>query len=137
MSYLEEYLAIRRIGWPYEDSYEVNPFGEHGFVAKVEGNVAGLAWADVIDASAVIHMNLKSQYAEYGIGTELLHILMDHLKNMGILTIRYTISKEHWAYQIYDNLGFRIEKQDMDNIYFIWEDMIKSFKIDTKKAPSI
>lgn len=121
MTYLETYLSTRRAGWPYEDCYEINPFGEHGFAAKIAGNVACLAWADISGTSAVMHMTLKPEYAEFGIGTELLHVLMDHLVDSGFKTIRYTISVEHWAFQIYYNLGFKIESRDQEHINFVRE----------------
>ena len=88
-------------------------------MAKIDGNVAGLAWADVADGEAVMRMNLKPDYKEYGIGTELLHKLMDHLIESGCRTVRYSISVEHWAYQIYENLGFEIESRDMETINFV------------------
>lgn len=121
MTYLESYLATRRAGWPYEGRYRIKKFGEHGFAAKIDDNVASLAWADVDGTSAVMHMTLKADYAEFGIGTELLHVLMNHLIDAGCKTIRYTISVEHWAYQIYENLGFRVESRDAESVNFIRE----------------
>lgn len=117
--YLKDYLKTRRSGWPYDGRYVVRPVGCDGFVAMIDGAVAGLAWADVADAGAVMHMKLNSDYKEYGIGTELLHILMQHLIDAGCSVIRYTISIEHWAYQIYDNLGFKIESRDEEKIHFV------------------
>ena len=119
MSYISDYMNTRRAGWPYDGRYTVDRFGENGFVAKIDGNVAGLAWADVADGGAVMHMNLKPDYKEYGIGTELLHKLMDHLIESGCRVVRYSISVEHWAYQIYENLGFEIESRDMETINFV------------------
>ncbi|MBQ0004518.1 MAG: GNAT family N-acetyltransferase [Clostridiales bacterium] len=121
MNYLEDYLKTRRQNWPYEDSYRVVPFGEQGFAARIGDVTAGLCWADVNGDSAVMHMNLKSAYAEFGIGTELLHVLMNHLKDQDIKVIRYTISPEHWAFQIYDNLGFTVESRTAEEINFIWK----------------
>lgn len=119
MSYIEDYLNTRRADWPYDGRYEVDRFGENGFVAKIDGNVAGLVWADVSDGEAVMHMNLKPDYKEYGIGTELLHMLMNYLVESGCKVIRYSISVEHWAYQIYENLGFEIESRDTETINFV------------------
>lgn len=119
MSYLEDYLSTRRAHWPYENRYRVNTFGEHGYVAKIDEDVAGMSWTDIDDGCAVMHLRLNSTYKEYGIGTELLHKLMDHLIDLGCHTVRYTISVEHWAYQIYENLGFEIESRDMDEIHFV------------------
>lgn len=119
MSYISDYLNTRRADWPYDGRYTVDCFGENGFVAKIDGNVAGLAWADVADGEAVMHMNLKSDYKEYGIGTELLHKLMEHLIESGCRVVRYSISVEHWAYQVYENLGFEIESRDMETINFV------------------
>lgn len=110
---------MRRLVWPYEGRYRIEAFGEYGFAARIDDGVAGLAWADVDGADAVMHMNLKADYKEYGIGTELLHTLMNHLLEIGCENIRYTISVEHWAYQIYEHLGLEIESRDMDEIHFI------------------
>ena len=71
---LKQYLATRRAGWPYEDSYRVDNMGGHRFVARIGDELAGLSYAEINGdgKEAVRKMNLKSQYAEYGIGTELL-----------------------------------------------------------------
>ena len=41
MSYISNYLNTRRAGWSYDGRYTVNRFGENGFVAKIDRNVAG------------------------------------------------------------------------------------------------
>lgn len=119
---LRKYLDTRRIGWPYEDSYHVDHMGEHRFVAKIGDELAGLSYAELSDDSktAVMKMNLKSRYAEYGIGTELLELLMEDLQNSGIMTVRYSIPPERYAFQIYKNLGFSVESQDEEAVRFIW-----------------
>ena len=78
---LREYLNTKRQGWPYEDSNHVDHMGGHRFVARIGDDIAGTSYAEVNADSteAVMKMNLKSQYAEYGIGTELLNLLMDDL----------------------------------------------------------
>lgn len=119
---LQKYLATRRMGWPYEDSYHVEHMDGHRFVARIGDELAGLSYAEVSDGgrSAVMKMNLKSQYAEYGIGTELLELLMEDLKNSGFETVRYEIPRERYAFQIYRNLGFTVESQDEEKVRFIW-----------------
>lgn len=117
--YLENYLNTRRANWPYEGHYNVKKFGEYGFVAMIDDNVAGMVWADINGKDATMHMTLKPDYKEYGIGTELLHKLMGFLIELGCESIRYTISVEHWAYQIYENLGFEIESRDTETINFV------------------
>lgn len=119
MGYLEDYLAIRRAYWPYDDNYRIITFGEHGFAARIGDVTAGLAWADLTGTEAVMHMKLKPEYSEYGIGTELLHKLMNNLIDSGAVVIRYTITPDHWAYQIYEHLGFEIENRTQDEIQFI------------------
>ena len=66
-------------------------------------------------------MNLKSRFAEYGIGTELLELLMEDLQESGFRTIRYSIDPEHYAFQIYKNLGFTVESQDEEAVRFVWK----------------
>ena len=65
-------------------------------------------------------MNLKGQFAEYGIGTELLNLLMDDLQQSGFETIRYEIPPARYAFQIYQNLGFSVESRDEETVSFIW-----------------
>lgn len=119
---LREYLNTRRLGWPYEGRYHIDRMGDHRFVARIDDELAGLSYAEIIKPGreARMKMNLKSCFAEYGIGTELLETLMDDLKESGFEIIRYEISKEHYAFQIYRNLGFDVESQDMDEVRFIW-----------------
>lgn len=122
---LKKYLDTRRMDWPYEDSYHVEHAG-HRFVAKIGDELAGLSYAEVSDdgKEAVMKMNLKSRYAEYGIGTELLELLMGDLQKSGFETIRYTIPRERYAFQIYRNLGFTVESQDEETVRFIWRKTI-------------
>jgi len=119
---LRDYLNTRRLNWLYEDSYKVERLEGHRFVARIGDELAGLSYAEVSadGKEAVMKMNLKSQYAEYGIGTELLHLLMEDLQGSGFETIRYQISPERYAFQIYKNLGFAVESQDEEAVRFIW-----------------
>ena len=119
---LRDYLNTRRRGWPYEDSYHVERLDGHRFVAMIGDELAGLSYAEVSGdgKDAVMHMNLKGQYAEFGIGTELLNLLMDDLRASGFETIRYEISPDRYSVQIYRNLGFEVESQDEEAVRFIW-----------------
>ena len=78
---LREYRNTRRQFWPYEDSYHVDKMGAHRFMAKIGDELAGLSYAEIIEPGreARMKMNLKAAYKEYGIGTELLELLMDDL----------------------------------------------------------
>ena len=118
---LREYLNTRRLGWPYEDSYHVEHMEGHRFVARIGDELAGLSYAEVnADGSeALMKMNLKREYAEYGIGTELLNLLMDDLQRSGFEIIRYEIPPERYAFQIYQNLGFTVESRDEETVRFI------------------
>ena len=120
---LKAYLDTRRAGWPYGDSYYVEHLTDHRYVAKAGCELAGLSYAEISGdgLTARMKMNLKAKYAEFGIGTELLFLLMEDLKSAGFETIRYEISPEHYAFQIYKNLGFSVENQDEDAVRFIWK----------------
>ena len=120
---LKKYLATRRMGWPYEDSYHVERLPGHRFVAKTGDELAGLSYAEISSdgTEAVMKMNLKSRFAEYGIGTELLELLMEDLQESGLRTIRYSIDPEHYAFQIDKTLGFTVESQDEEAVRFVWK----------------
>ncbi len=120
---LKTYLETRRAGWPYGDSYLVEHLADHRYVAKAGGEFAGLSYAEISGdcLTARMKMTLKAKYAEFGIGTELLFLLMEDLKNSGFETIRYEIRPEHYAFQIYKNLGFSVENQDEEAVRFIWK----------------
>ena len=117
---LESFLKTRRQFWPYEGRYSLESFGEHKYIAKIDTELAGLSWADVTaPGEAIMHMNLKKEYAEYGIGTELLETLMADLKESGTMHIRYTTT---WALRLNiemmngsDSSG-RERKNDMKNV---------------------
>ena len=122
MDWLENHLETRRKGWPYEGRYRVEHFRENGYAARIDDEVAGFAWAeDIAHKEARVKMNLKAEYAEYAIGTELLETLVAQLKNTGYCRIYYTIKPEHYAYQIYRHLGFKAIYSDEEKIDFIWE----------------
>lgn len=120
---LKAYLDTRRAGWPYGDSYCVEHMTDHRYVAKADGELAGLSYAEISGdgLTARMKMNLKAKYAEFGIGTELLFFLMEDLKSAGFEIIRYEISPERYAFQIYKNLGFSVESQDEEAVRFIWK----------------
>lgn len=119
---LESFQKTRRQFWPYEGRYSLDSFGEHKYIAKIDTELAGLSWAEVTaPGEAVMHMNLKKEYAEYGIGTELLETLMADLKESGFEVIRYEIPIRYYAYQIYHNMGFGIEHGDDERVGFIWK----------------
>lgn len=119
---LESFLETRRQFWPYEGRYSLESFGPHKFIAKIDTELAGLSWADVISPDeAMMHMNLKKEYAEYGIGTELLETLMADLQDSGFRIIRYEIDIRYYAYQIYHNMGFEVESKDDESVRFIWK----------------
>ena len=120
---LKAYLDTRRAGWPYGDSYCVEHLTDHRYVAKAGGELAGLSYAEISGdgLTARMKMNLKAKYAEFGIGTELLFLLMEDLKSAGFEIIRYEISPERYAFQIYKNLGFSVESQDEEAVRFIWK----------------
>lgn len=122
MDYLENYLKVRRMNWPYEGRYCVEQFRENGFVAKIDDSLAGLVWVDDIAyKEARMKMNLKPEYAEYGIGTELLEIMVEHLKKQEYQKIYYSIKAEHYAYQIYAHLEFKTISAGEEMIHFVWE----------------
>ena len=50
---------------------------------------------------------------------------MEDLRNSGLETIRYTIPRERYAFQIYRNLGFTVENQDEETVRFIWRKNIE------------
>lgn len=129
--FLREYLAVRRDGWDCAELYRVEASGSHRFVAWVGDEIAGVSWADVSETAAKnangdkseaqMHMSLKSEYAEYGIGTELMELLMTELRESGFNRIRYEIGLEHYSFQIYERLGFETEYRDSEKIAFLWE----------------
>lgn len=119
---LKEYLDTRRYGWPYEEVYAVEHLDGHRFVARIGDELAGLSYAVVNEdrTEAFMKMNLKGEYAEFGIGTELLNLLMADLQQSGFRIIRYEIPRERYAFQIYKNLGFEVESRDEEIVRFIW-----------------
>lgn len=118
---LESFLKTRRQFWPYDGRYSLTSFGEHKYIARIDTELAGLSWADVIaPGEALMHMNLKSEFAEYGIGTELLETLMADLKETGFRVIRYEIPIRYYSYQIYYNMGLNVEYRDDDRVRFVW-----------------
>ena len=120
---LRDYLNIRRLSWPYEGCYHVDSMGGHRFVARIDDELAGLAYAEIIEPGRIarMKMNLKSAYAEYGIGTELLELLMEDLRQAGYEVVRYEVLREHYAVQIYRNLGMQVTAQDEEKLKMEWK----------------
>lgn len=122
MTWLENHLKTRRESWPYEGRYHIHRFRENGYVARIDDEVAAFAWADDTGPDeARVKMQLKAEFAEYAIGTELLETLVTQLKTTGYCRIYYSIIPEHYAHQIYRHLGFTAIYRDEERIDFIWE----------------
>ena len=117
---LRAYLATRRAGWPYEALYHIEDKGNHRFFARIGDDLAGFSWAETSGREARMHLSLKPQYAEYGIGTELLELLMADLRESGFRTVRYETELRYYSVQIYRNLGFEVESRDAERIAFVW-----------------
>lgn len=122
MKNLEDYIKVRREEWPYEERYKMEKFKENGFAAKVDDNLAAVAWSeDIAPREAMMHMTLKSMYKEYGIGTEVLVTLIEHLKDKGYNKIYYNLEPKFYAFQIYKFMGLKKYYEDEDIIKFVWK----------------
>ena len=97
----------------------VRGFGEsphdHCLVAECDGKIVGAVWVRVMDdyghvdnQTPSLAISLYPDYRGQGIGTQLLHQMLELLRQEGYAQVSLSVQKENYALRMYQKAGFKI-----------------------------
>jgi ribosomal protein S18 acetylase RimI-like enzyme len=97
----------------------VRGFGEsphdHCLVAECDGKIVGAVWVRVMDdyghvddQTPSLAISLYPDYRGQGIGTQLLHQMLELLHQKGYAQVSLSVQKENYALRMYQKVGFKI-----------------------------
>ena len=96
------------------------------FVAEVEGNLIGAVWVRIMNdyghidnLTPSLAISLYKQYRGYGIGTEMMKIMLDELKQGGYKRVSLSVQNANYAAKMYRNLGFEIIDEKDEEITMV------------------
>ncbi len=88
---------------------------DYCFVTEVNGKVVGAVWVRIMndyghvdDETPSFAISLYKEYRGYGIGTELMTKMIEHLKGAGYSKASLAVQKDNYAVGMYMKLGFQI-----------------------------
>lgn len=100
--------------------------GDICFVAEAEGKVIGAAWTRIMndyghvaDDIPSLAISLYKQYRGMGIGTALMHELLNAVKFHGFKSVSLAVQKANYAYNMYKKLGFETVKETEEEYIMI------------------
>ena len=87
-------------------------------VAEIEDKIVGAVWSRIMkdyghiaDDTPSLAMSLYKEYRNQGIGTELLHQMLQLLRREGYENVSLSVQKENYAAKMYLKAGFEVVKE--------------------------
>ena len=88
--------------------------GDLCIVADDNGKIIGAAWSRIMndyghveDGMPSLAISLYKEYRGQGIGTTLMHKLLEVLKENGFTRVSLAVQKENYAVRMYEKVGFK------------------------------
>ncbi len=88
-------------------------------VAEANGKIVGAIWSRIMndyghisDDTPSLAISLYKEYRKKGIGTEMLHRMMELLKNEGYKNVSLSVHKDNYASRMYLKAGFSILREN-------------------------
>ena len=82
-------------------------------VAEVDGKIVGAVWTRIMDdyghidnQTPSLAISLYKEYRHQGIGTQLMHRMLEKLKADGYQRVSLSVQKANYALQLYRKVGF-------------------------------
>ena len=92
---------------------------DHAMVAVVDGDIAGVVWARIMDDYGHINdetpslaISVHNGYRNSGIGTALLKEMLLYMKMKGYPAVSLSVQKANYAVRMYQKAGFCIVKEN-------------------------
>ena len=87
-------------------------------MAECEGKVVGAVWVRIMndyghvdDETPSLSISLYKEYRNKGIGCNLMHIMIERLKEKGYGRVSLSVQKANYAFRMYLKLGFVVIKE--------------------------
>ena len=101
----------------YVDGFGQSPH-DRAFAAVAEGRVAGAVWVRIMDDYGHVDsetpsfaLSLLPEFRGQGLGTALLHAMLDQLRQAGYAQASLALQKDNYAARMYQRAGFQIPRQ--------------------------
>ena len=92
---------------------------DHALAAVVDGDIAGVVWARIMDDYGHINdetpslaISVHNGYRNSGIGTALLKEMLLYMKMKGYPAVSLSVQKANYAVRMYQKAGFCIVKEN-------------------------
>ncbi len=127
------YNAIKNFGSKSDD---------YCLVTEVDGKIVGAVWTSIADEyghiddeTPSLSISLYKEYRNHGIGSEMLRVILQHLKSAGYKQISLSVNKENLhAVHVYKKIGFKIiDGGDETEFIMIYNFAKKNFEVDSLK----
>lgn len=99
---------------------------DHCLVAEVDGKIAGAVWVRIMDdyghldsQTPSLAISLYKEYRGQGIGTQLLHQMMDLLRKEKYAQVSLSVQKENYALRMYQKAGFKIVEDRGEEVLMV------------------
>lgn len=114
---------------PEVHSY-INNFGnkkdDYCLVADYDGKIVGAVWVRILsddikgygnidDETPEFAISLYKQYRNHGIGTKLMSVMIEYLRNNGYKQTSLNVKKENYAVRLYKKMGFEVIGEDSED----------------------
>ncbi len=123
-------LPPRSVIYCDEIQVYVKDFGEKKddkcFVAVASGKIVGAVWVRIMndfghvdDETPSFAISLYKEYRGYGIGTELMRRMLQHLKEAGYKQCSLSCQKANYAVKMYLKVGFEVLSENEEEYIMV------------------
>lgn len=109
----------------YVDGFGQSPH-DRAFAAVAEGRVAGAVWVRIMDDYGHVDsetpsfaLSLLPEFRGQGLGTALLHTMLDQLRQAGYAQASLAVQKDNYAARMYQRAGFQILRETEEEFIMV------------------
>ena len=109
----------------YVDGFGQSPH-DRAFAAVAEGRVAGAVWVRIMDDYGHVDSETPSfalsrlpEFRGQGLGTALLHAMLDQLRQAGYAQASLAVQKDNYAARMYQRAGFQILRETEEEFIMV------------------
>ena len=109
----------------YVDGFGQSPH-DRAFAAVAEGRVAGAVWVRIMDdyghvdsETPSFDLSLLPEFRGQGLGTALLHAMLDQLRQAGYAQASLAVQKDNYAARMYQRAGFQILRETEEEFIMV------------------
>ena len=109
----------------YVDGFGQSPH-DRAFAAVAEGRVPGAVWVRFMDDYGHVDsetpsfaLSLLPEFRGQGLGTALLHAMLDQLRQAGYAQASLAVQKDNYAARMYQRAGFQILRETEEEFIMV------------------